>query len=91
VPSVSVRITGSVQGVGFRAFVSRLARDYHLRGEVWNDEDGSVGAVLQSENAGDIDRVLQLLEKGPGRVDNVESNTLAAEPVYDGFSVAYSR
>ena len=57
----------------------RLAREYHLRGEVWNSMDGSVGAVLQSENA------------GPGSVDAVESHKASDDEAYDGFSVSYKR
>ena len=90
-PTVKVRVTGRVQGVGFRAFVMRLAREYHLRGEVWNSMDGSVGAVLQSENAGDLDRAVGLLNKGPGSVDAVESHKASDDEAYDGFSVSYKR
>ena len=87
-PAFRVRVEGRVQGVGYRAFVMLLAREYRLKGEVWNASDGSVGAVLQSDNAGNLDRALQMLRTGPGNVDNVE--TTPAEPGdYDGFSVTY--
>ena len=69
----------------------RLAREYHLRGEVWNSLDGSVGAVLQSENAGNLDRAVGLLNKGPGFVDDVEALPAGDDVVYDGFSVSYKR
>ncbi|HRC85758.1 MAG TPA: acylphosphatase, partial [Thermoanaerobaculia bacterium] len=36
------RVTGRVQGVGFRAFVRREGRRLGLSGEVRNLEDGSV-------------------------------------------------
>lgn len=91
VPTVRVRISGRVQGVGFRAFVMRLAREYHLRGEVWNSFDGTVGAVLQSENAGDLDRAVGLLKRGPGSVEDVESLESADEVLYEGFSVSHKR
>lgn len=68
----------------------RLAREYHLRGEVWNTYDGSVAAVLQSENAGNLDRACQLLKTGPGFVEKVvTAPTDIAD--YDGFSVSHSR
>ena len=69
----------------------RLAREYHLRGEVWNSSDGSVGAVFESENAGNIDRALQLLKKGPGSVDQVESEPASGDHNFDGFSVTSTR
>ncbi len=41
-----LRITGIVQGVGFRPFIYRLAREYALQGEVWNSAAG-VDVILQ--------------------------------------------
>src|SRR5262245_21582274 len=38
--AVSVRVHGIVQGVGFRPFVYRLARDHGLAGWVRNGDDG---------------------------------------------------
>ena len=90
-PAIRVRITGRVQGVGFRNFVMRLAREYHLLGEVWNGTDGSVGAFLQSDNAGDLDRAAGLLKTGPGHVENVEILPAPEDPLYNGFSVSYHR
>ncbi len=69
----------------------RLAREYHLRGEVWNVADGSVAAVFESENAGNIDRAVQLLKKGPGTVDQVESEPARSDHNFDGFSVTTTR
>jgi hydrogenase maturation protein HypF len=34
------RITGRVQGVGFRPFIYRLATQMHVHGAVWNDDAG---------------------------------------------------
>ena len=36
----SIRVTGIVQGVGFRPTVWRLARECGVVGEVWNDAEG---------------------------------------------------
>jgi len=69
----------------------RLVREYHLRGEVWNCVDGSVGAVLQSENAGNIDRALQLLAKGPGKVEAIENHPAEIDFKLDGFSINSTR
>jgi len=69
----------------------RIAREYHLRGEVWNSADGSVKAILQSDNSGNLERAIDKLKAGPGRVQHVEHNELAAAPDYDGFSVTSSR
>jgi len=42
---------GSVQGVGFRAAVKRMAEEQSLTGYVRNLRDGSVEAVIQGEKA----------------------------------------
>jgi hydrogenase maturation protein HypF len=39
---VRVRVTGTVQGVGFRPFVYRTALELGLAGHVLNDEHGVV-------------------------------------------------
>mgnify|MGYP004571272619 CR=1 FL=1 len=52
-----VTFTGRVQGVGFRAFVSRAAIRLGLTGWVENLPDGSVAAEFQGERA-DIDALL---------------------------------
>ncbi len=42
---VRVRVTGTVQGVGFRPFVYRLAGELHLGGWVLNDNEGVLAEV----------------------------------------------
>ena len=36
----SIRVTGIVQGVGFRPTVWRLAGEFGIVGQVWNDAEG---------------------------------------------------
>lgn len=43
----SYRITGDVQGVGFRWWTRKLASDMHLRGTVRNARDGSVEVEVE--------------------------------------------
>jgi acylphosphatase len=65
-------ITGRVQGVGFRAFVTRQARSRRLRGWVRNRSDGSVEALLIGESDA-VAAVIADCERGPAaaRVDRV--------------------
>jgi acylphosphatase len=67
------RVHGRVQGVAFRAFVWREARELQIDGWVRNCSDGTVEALAH----GSIEllaRFKALLERGPrlSRVDRVE-------------------
>lgn len=65
-------IRGRVQGVGFRWFVQREARELELRGWVRNTEDGDV-EVVAAGDAEDLNELRRSLRRGPrgARVDNV--------------------
>jgi acylphosphatase len=70
-------IQGRVQGVGFRWFVHREARELELRGWVRNTEDGHV-EVVASGAVRDLAELRASLHKGPrgSRVDRVIEHTL---------------
>ena len=55
-----LRVTGRVQGVGFRAWLLRQAIALGLRGWVRNRADGSVEALV----IGDNEAVEQMIEAG---------------------------
>lgn len=59
-----VRVTGVVQGVGFRWFVRERARRLGLAGWVRNLSDGSV-EVLAAGDRGQIDLLREELLRGP--------------------------
>jgi len=69
-------ITGRVQGVGFRAFVTREARSRRLRGWVRNRSDGSVEALVIGESDA-VAAVIADCERGPAlaRVERVVQAT----------------
>jgi acylphosphatase len=69
-----LEIFGRVQGVGFRAFVLRQARQHDLRGWVRNRQDGSVEALLIGED-GAIAAVQADCRLGPAaaQVDRVDT------------------
>lgn len=82
------RVTGRVQGVGFRWFVVQTARQCDVEGDVRNLRDGSVEVRARGTEAA-LDRLLAALRTGPpaSRVEQVE--TLAAEDDWQfvGFDV----
>ncbi len=59
-----IRIFGYVQGVGFRWFVYKNAKELGLKGYVKNLNDGSVQAVLFG-NKEIVEKLIDLCYKGP--------------------------
>ena len=57
--TVTVRIAGRVQGVYYRAWTDRTARQLGLDGSVRNASDGSVEAVF----SGPADQVAEMLRR----------------------------
>jgi len=56
---MKIRVSGTVQGVGFRYFTFRTARRLSLGGYVKNKSDGSVEVVAE----GDRTKLLNLVEE----------------------------
>jgi len=68
-----LKITGRVQGVGFRYFTRQNAADLNVKGWVKNMPDGSVETVIAGEPA-NVEEMKKRLEEGPrsARVDQIE-------------------
>ncbi len=87
-----IRVSGLVQGVGFRPTVWRLARRYGLRGWVGNDAAGVTVSVCgpSADIAGFIDE----LRRDPpplARIDGIERMPTPIEPNETGFRIIESR
>ena len=85
----SVRVTGRVQGVFFRAWTRDEAKALGLTGWVRNAADGSVEAFLEgSESA--VTKMIELMGQGPShaRVDEVDVEEADPE-VHDRFEVRH--
>ncbi len=82
-------IHGAVQGVGYRMFACRVARNYGLVGYARNLGDGSVEVVSVGPRPNQL-LFLKQLRRGPwgARVDDVICEW-AAEEKYDGFNVRF--
>lgn len=83
-------IHGIVQGVGFRYFTLRKAREYGVNGYVRNMPDGSVEAYATGDR-NILERFLADLERGPSgsAVDRVEVDWNVAIKAYDTFNITY--
>jgi acylphosphatase len=73
-----VHVSGLVQGVGFRWYATRRARELGLSGWVRNLPDGRVEAVFEGEDEA-VDTMVAWCGRGPSgaRVERVE---VADEP-----------
>ena len=83
---LAARVTGRVQGVGFRYFVTQHARRLGLTGRVRNTPDGAV--TLEAEGPRpDLERLLAHLREGPSAasVAHVEAAWAAAEGEHADF------
>ena len=81
-------VRGRVQGVGYRYFVLRIARNAGLKGWVSNEADGSVRCVAEGERAA-LDELLGALRDGPpgARVESVSETWLPATAGFVDFGV----
>ena len=79
---LNIRVSGRVQGVGFRYSALRAARSFDVKGFARNDIDGSVYIEAEGSEAG-LDLFLDWCRRGPGqgRVDKVSQ----AESNLQGF------
>ena len=88
VKTVSVRVSGAVQGVYYRASAAREGERFGLHGWVRNERDGSVSLLLQGA-IDTVDAMLAWCRVGPpaARVDRVEVADAPADDSLGGFEV----
>ncbi|CAM5519386.1 acylphosphatase [Aquamicrobium terrae] len=85
--AVMVRVTGRVQGVGFRYWTLGEAEALGLAGWVRNEKDGSVAALLAGPGEA-VEEMLKLLRQGPrGAVVADVAAEPAAPDVLPGFRI----
>lgn len=85
-----LRVRGTVQGVGFRPFIYRVALELGLAGAVWNDSDGVVIDV-EGRDA-DLDALERRIVEAPPPRSLVESLAKESPPFagYAGFEIRES-
>ena len=82
-----VRVSGSVQGVFYRAWTAQQAQALGVAGWVRNCSDGSVEALVEGDDTA-VSRLLDLMRDGPAaaRVDHLTVKP-AAPTDAAGFAV----
>lgn len=86
-PAQILRITGRVQGVGYRAWFAEEASARGLQGWVRNRADGSVEACIAGSDE-ILQRMIDAAQQGPGlaRVEHV-ARADADSKGLDGFRI----
>jgi Hydrogenase maturation factor len=90
--SKKIKVVGAVQGVGFRPFVYKIAKQFNLFGEVYNDSAGVV-IVLQCTQI-QLDQFLTLLESDVPVLANIVDISIEDDyqtnQFYKNFSISRS-
>ena len=85
--SISIHITGRVQGVGFRYHTRNKAQEFNIKGFAKNEPDGSVYIEAEGEEP-DLEQFMDWCRSGP-RLARVDSFCTKPIPLkdYTGFAV----
>jgi acylphosphatase len=88
--SLQATVHGRVQGVFFRDFVARYARELKLTGYVRNLRDGSVEVCAEGERP-QLEKLVEHIKVGPphARVREVITRWSEYTGNYTGFRVGY--
>ena len=89
--SVQAIVHGRVQGVYFRAFTSRYARELGLIGYVRNLPDWKAVEVQAEGERDKLERLIEQLTAGPpgAKVERVETSWSEYSDSYSDFSIRY--
>ena len=81
--------TGTVQGVGFRWTVMRMAATYRVAGFVRNLDDGRVELVVEGQR-GEVDAFRGAVESRMGDyIEGLEGEELQATGEFSGFDIVH--
>ena len=85
--TVSIIVTGKVQGVYYRQSTKEKARELNITGEVYNLSDGSVKIVATGMGE-QIEQLIQWCRVGPRRaiVDKIEVTEMLLQS-FHGFDI----
>lgn len=85
---VKILVTGRVQGVYFRAFTQKKAKQLSVMGSVRNLPDGRVEIIAETD-AMTLEKFISWCRKGPvtARVDHVEIIELEPDNEFMSFAI----
>ena len=90
IEEVFARVSGFVQGVGYRHFVVQKALSFGLRGYAHNCGDGSVEVLAQGSRPA-LEHLLTILWQGPpaSEVDEVKVSWRGTTEHFRGFTIRW--
>jgi acylphosphatase len=82
------KISGRVQGVGFRFFTYQVAQEHNLTGWVRNLHDGRVEVLAEGPHQG-LNTLLRTLRKGPmsAEVADIDYDFSEAQGKHNKFNI----
>lgn len=86
---ISVTVTGRVQGVGYRYYVTDCASDHGISGYVKNNPDGTVTVVAEGEESSLQDFIATLHASGDNyiKVNDINVTWGAARKEFSDFGI----
>jgi len=83
-----IRVSGRVQGVGYRVALQLAAREHRVSGWVRNRSDGSVEALLQGSTQA-VEALIAWARRGPpgASVVDVAVTAMEEQPAHAGFEL----
>jgi len=87
--TISIRISGKVQGVWYRASAKDAAINLGVKGKVWNEPNGDVGAIAQGSQE-KVDAFMEWCKEGPplARVSEVKVEIVTSSEIYSSFEIS---
>ncbi|EKF50592.1 acylphosphatase [Lactococcus garvieae] len=88
---VKMIVHGQVQGVGFRYSTVLIARELGIKGRVWNNADGTVGLLAQSDSQAALKSFEMKLRQGPTPFASVSKLDISTTDFSDfkNFDIKY--
>lgn len=86
-----ILVSGRVQGVGFRFSTYTLALEIgDIYGRVWNNDDGTVEILAQSNDNHKMTQFISAIRRGPSRFSHVEycDVQMTSFPDYTDFQIS---
>ena len=88
--NLEIIVSGRVQGVCYRAFVSQRANELNIKGYAKNLMNGNVKVIAIGEDSV-MNAFINLLKEGPSmaRVDDIKTSEIIIGEEFSGFSIKY--